>query len=241
MSTKTSESVTITTYRQTAAGAASTGKVLADFVYEFRLDGAVSAITPTVTEGANVGAWREYHFAFTTPATPGRLTFGPIQPASGTDVISPDLFVDDIQVYDMDALAGLFISSSSVTVSPTASSGTATIFHGDTIQVDMPVNESSLTALGAASLAAIDTLACGVKLTSNDSGDAQDATLTTSIISDTSGNRIVRATAAFPAILAVPDGQRQVDARIDLRATEGTKTFIIATVALTVNWKATTA
>ena len=107
--------------------------------------------------------------------------------------------------------------------------------------MNLTVPEAALTALGAASLAAIDTLACGVKLVSKTSDDTQDAALSTSIVTDTSGNRVVRAFLnAFPAAFAVPDTVRSVSAEIALRATEGSKTFIVATCALTVKWKATT-
>ena len=85
-------------------------------------------------------------------------------------------------------------------------------------------------------------LAAGVKLTSLNSDDAQSATLTVSIVTDTVGNRVLRAVLdAFPAALKVVDGTQSTGARIDIRATESTKTFIIATCDLTILWKATTA
>jgi hypothetical protein len=236
---RTGSTVVISVRRQTAAGAASTGKVLADFAYEFRLNGVVQSITPTVTEGATTGTWREYHFSFTAPSSTGALDFFIV--ATNTDILAANTYTDDVVVSDTDTLAGLFVSSTVAPVSPVATQTTRTVFQGDTLRLDFVVLESTLSAIGAASLAAVDTLAIGMKLDSNDSGDAQDATLTATVLSDTSGNRVVRGTLAFPAAFNVPDGQRQIAATAMLRLTEGSVTVIGAIVNVQVLWKATTA
>lgn len=108
-----STTFTFDVWRQTAAGVASTGKVLADFAVEFLLDGTVQAITPTVTEGATNGLWRAYKFALTLPATTG-IFQGFIDVASGTDSVGGGLVTLDLQVYNETSLAGLILTSQGV-------------------------------------------------------------------------------------------------------------------------------
>jgi hypothetical protein len=66
--------------------------------------------------------------------------------------------------------------------------------------------------------------------------------LTCSVLTDTSGNRVVRAILdTFPAILAPPTGGQQTQsARAHLRLTYTTKTLIASQYDLTIKWKATT-
>lgn len=92
--------------RQDAAGAPSTGKVLADFTIAFYLDGVVVAVTPTVTELTTVGTFRQYRLSFTAPATVGRLTVV-VEPASGTDLLSWREWHEPVELYSTDALAAL--------------------------------------------------------------------------------------------------------------------------------------
>lgn len=100
-------------WRQTAAGAASTGKVIGDFAYAILLDGTAQAITATLTEGATSGLWRAYKMSFTTPATTGTLqAFFDV--ASGTDVVAGGLVTVDLQAYNETTLAGLILTSQGI-------------------------------------------------------------------------------------------------------------------------------
>lgn len=113
------ESVTLVVGRQTAAGAASTGKVLADFTIVWKKNGVTTAITTTCTEVDTVGGWREYRFAFTLP-TGGPYSFhGRIVPASGTDVISGGIIDGEIEAQDLDSLAALLPVIPVAQLSPT--------------------------------------------------------------------------------------------------------------------------
>ena len=59
---------------QTLNGKPATGVVIGQLSYEIRLDGALQAITPTLTERVTVGDFRTYTLAFTAPATAGLLS-----------------------------------------------------------------------------------------------------------------------------------------------------------------------
>lgn len=109
-------------FRQTAAGAASTGKVLADFGFDSYLDGVATAFTKSVTEGATTadGLWRAYKWAVTLPSTAGRVAIR-ITPASGTDVVYPDLWEGEVENQDLDtvyAVAAVPVASNTGTVGP---------------------------------------------------------------------------------------------------------------------------
>lgn len=105
------DAVTFTIGRQTAAGAPSTDKVTADFITAAYLDGVLTSISPAYTEvTTSNGNWREYKLAATMPATAGRLKIT-VQPSSGFDVISPAMLEDEIEAYDADALANLFLTA----------------------------------------------------------------------------------------------------------------------------------
>ena len=100
-------------WRQTAAGAASTGKVIGDFAYAHYLDGTVQAITTTLTEGATVGLWRAYKMSQTVPATTGtyQILF---DVASGTDVVAGGSITVDLQAYNETTIAGLILTSQGI-------------------------------------------------------------------------------------------------------------------------------
>lgn len=156
---------------------------------------------------------------------------------------APVEFSDEGTSYDIDSVGSLIASSSGVSLTPVLTSDTAEIFDGDSIVLDFSVTEAALSYVGAASLAAVDTILCQVKLDSLNSDDTASVTgFTNSITSDTSGNRVVRCTLnAFPAALAVQDSTKSLAATAHLRLTEGSKTAIASEIKLTVKWKATTA
>jgi len=144
---------------------------------------------------------------------------------------------------DADTLYAAWASSGGSPATDTSTDGEVTMYHGDSIRIDLTVLEAALTAIGATSLADCSAIAAEIKRTSQDSDDAADVTtLAETIVTDTSGNRLVRASLdAFPVILAVADDEDSLTARCDLRLTKGTKTIIAATRTVRVLWKATTA
>lgn len=114
--------ITLMVFRQTSAAAPSTGKLIADFGFELYLDGVITSVTKTLTEGATTadGAWRAYKIAVTLPSTPGRVAIR--TPAvTGTDVVYPDLWEGEVEANDLDsiyAVSAVPVSSASVTSGP---------------------------------------------------------------------------------------------------------------------------
>jgi hypothetical protein len=98
---------------QTAAGAAATGKVVGDLTITDKLDGAAVSITYALTEGATVGAWREYTLDFTSPATAGELMIF-LQPDDG--FLAQDTIVDEVTVNSLDEIATLISAPATSTL-----------------------------------------------------------------------------------------------------------------------------
>ena len=145
-------------------------------------------------------------------------------------------------IYGPDDLGSLIATTGSITLTPTTTSDDAEMFDGDSISVVMRVTEAALTAAGAASLAACDTLRAYIKLDSVDSGAAPtvDYTdLTVTILTDSSGDRTVRVTKdAFPTALAITDAAKSLTCKVQLELGESTKLITAATVGLTIKWVA---
>ena len=148
-----SGTLTFDVWRQTALGAASTGKVLADFAVVFLLDGTDQVITPTVTEGATYGLWRAYKFVLTLPATTG-IFQGFIDVASGTDVVAGGLITIDLQAYNETTIAGLILTSQGVPGVRTAEANDlGQVVSGDSYKSDtLTVPLGKLTPFGFADL-----------------------------------------------------------------------------------------
>ena len=157
-----------------------------------------------------------------------------------TDYASVALWTGRGTSYGIDDLGGMIASTGSVTLTPTVTSADAEMFDGDSIDVSMSVTEAALTSIGAASLAACDTVRAYIKLDSTNSGAAPTVdytSLTTAITSDTSGNRVVRVTAnAFPAAIAIGDSAKSLSCKVMLELGEGSKLIIASVVNLTVKW-----
>lgn len=153
----------------------------------------------------------------------------------------PAEFAGEATVYDADSLYGLLVASDGVPVTESTTTGDLDIFDANSIIIDFSILEAALTELGIANLASADSMSAQIKLTSKNSADASDATLTTSIISDVSGARTVRGELdTFPAALEVPTGAKTLDTRADLRITKGAKTITVAIRNVTFRWKANT-
>lgn len=159
--------IEVTAWRQTAAGAASTGKVLADFITDAYLDGDAVAMVWVVTEGVTDGAWRQYKFASTLPSTAGYLQVF-FQPASGTDFISPSSFGGEIESYDMDAMAALFLTAQGVpAVTSAADSNLGDVVDGDTYKsATLTFPSGKLSPHGITDISAVGiTLQASIKAT----------------------------------------------------------------------------
>lgn len=156
---------------------------------------------------------------------------------------APAEFSGEGTAYDIDSVGSAISTSSGVAISETAFSQTYEMYDGNSISVYCSIPEAALTAIGAASLAAVDTITAEIKINSVDSDNpATVGGLTETITSDTANNRVVRVTLdAFPAALAVPDGgQQTLAATLQVKLAEGTKVLTANNTAMTIRWKATT-
>lgn len=159
--------IEVNVWRQTAAGAASTGKVLADFIIDQQLDGDAVSMTWVVTEGVTDGTWRAYKFASTLPSTAGYLQLF-FQPATGTDFLSPSKFGGEIESYDMDSMAALFLSSQGIPAVTSAADNTlGDIVDGDTYKsATLTFPSGKLSPHGITDISAVGiTLQASVKAT----------------------------------------------------------------------------
>ncbi len=143
--------------RQTPGGSGATGLVAADFVFAPSLDGAVTAPVTTCTEISTVGnvpnQWTQYKIAVTLTGSSGRFNER-IMPASGFDLISPDVFQGEIEAYDVDALAALMLTSQGVpAVTSAADNDLGDIVDGDSYKsATLTVPLGKLTPLGVSDL-----------------------------------------------------------------------------------------
>ncbi len=186
------------------------------------------------------GASGRHQIAFVMPS--GVWTCKVTLPAAA-NVAAPAEFGDEGTAYDIDSVGSSIATSSGVALTAITIGDAVTVYDGDSLVFDFAVSEAALTELGAASLTAVTTKLVQIKLDSSDSSTAAiAATFTNSITSDVSGTRTLHAYVdAFPAALAVPAGTKSVSATAHLRLTNGTKTVIASAIAVTVQWKATTA
>ncbi|MEY2655591.1 MAG: hypothetical protein RLZZ524_2619, partial [Pseudomonadota bacterium] len=169
------ESITLRLIRQTAAGAASTGKVLGDFVVV--INGAT--VTPSgFAEGATVGTWRAYSCTIVAPAAAGTFALH-VEPASGTDIVAWS--IDQVELNDLDTVANLV----GVGVGAVAAVGTGTLAAddaGDVVDGDawnsgtQTVPLAKLSPFGLSDLTGC-TVSAGAKKTTADTSVALTATV----------------------------------------------------------------
>ena len=157
-----------------------------------------------------------------------------------TDYASIALWNGIGYTYGLDDIGGAIATSGGVTVTPTMTTDTATVYDGDSLDVSVSVTEAALASIGAVSLAACDTRRATLKLDSANSGAAPTVPytdLTVTITTDISGTRILRIVKdAFPTALAVPNGSTSVACTLQMELGEGTKVITAASVAITVLW-----
>lgn len=181
-----------------------------------------------------------HHIRYVMPSGPWTC---PVVLPTVNHMSAPAEFSGEGMTYDTDSVGSLIATSNGVSLTPVTTADEAEIYDGDSIILDFAVTEAALTYIGASSLADITTLLAEIKLNTVDSDQpATVGSMTESITSDTSGNRVVRAVLeSFPAALAVPDASKSLACTAQLRATKTTKTAIVSEIALTVKWKATSA
>lgn len=111
--------------RQTAAGVASAGKVLADFTIRAYADGVYYDCSPAITEVETTGAWTVYDLEVETQAGGPYWSHIVIQAASGTDLVTPTYFSGELEQQDLDSVY-------SVISRPTAVLSDATMVGAET-------------------------------------------------------------------------------------------------------------
>ncbi len=96
--------VYFTIFRQTSAGAASTGKTLSDFTIKGYKDGVSASLSPSIASIETAGTWQAYKFGVTLPSS-GPYQFSVIvQAASGDDLVSPQIISGEVEAQDLDSL-----------------------------------------------------------------------------------------------------------------------------------------
>lgn len=218
------ESFTVHVLRQTAAGATSTGKVLADFIVT--INGAT--VTPTgFAEGATVGTWRAYSFACVAPAV-GPFAVA-VQPASGTDVVAWEDRQQELN--DLDTIAGLVgVASGSVPAVGTgilAENDAGDVVNGDAWNTGtLTVPLTRLTPYGLTDLTGC-TISAAAKKAPADSPVA----LTTTIV--VAASRTVEAGwTSFPAGMALGASDEQAAWKIDIQIKHTATSRIITVIRL---------
>jgi hypothetical protein len=201
-------------------------------------DSSGVALTSQPTWTLSAGSGGRHVVGFANPA--GQWTAKVVQIASNFS--NPLEFSGEGLGADADLIYATILSSGGVPATTLATDGEVRIFDSDSMRVDFTVLEAALAAVGASSLATLDSMVAEIKLITKNSDDPADVTgLTEAILTDTSGARVVRVDLnAFAAALAVPDGEDELRARIDLRIVKGTRQVIAATRSLVILWKALT-
>jgi hypothetical protein len=213
------------------------GLVVGDFL--FYINGA--AVVPTAFgEVGQVGAsWTEYYADVQMPGPGSEFLDLFIEQASGTDVISPDTFTDDIQVYDNDALAALQLTAvGSVTVAGSASDSD----YGDVVENDswrpatqtVEIPASKLAPFGYTDLTDVGWTISGA-LKDGPSGTSVLFPITTIV---DGANRLVEfGWDAFPAGLALDAGEETRTWSFDIQLKNGATTITGLRGTLRVKWE----
>ena len=178
-----------------------------------------------------------YQISFVSPA--GEYTA--VIDVPGSNQVSPAAVRGFGENTSLDAVYATIVQTSGTQIAPTTTSDSITIYQDDSISADMVITESALAAIGASSLADGVTVEAEMKLDSTNATSAPDVTgFTTTVISDTSGNRLINVSLdAFPAVFNVSGSAgSNVNGRLDLRLTKGSKTLISSVIDVSVAWAA---
>jgi hypothetical protein len=136
-------------------------------------------------------------------------------------------FSEEGLVYDTNYIGSILLSNSDIVYENDTNSGyDFSYIDGDSIKETVQITENALVRIGAANLAAC-TIVCGVKdFATKNSADSPNATLTTAITSDTSGNRFISIYAnTFPSALALGTGETEKTFVFDVALTYSGKTY----------------
>lgn len=229
-------------YLKTDAGAAVSYATKALFIAAgwdiIWQDSTGTALSTQPTWTLSAGSGGRHVVGFTCPA--GQWTAKVVQIASNFS--NPLEFSGEGLANDADTLYATLVGSLGTPATDVSTDGEVRIFDGNSLRIDFSVLETALAFIGASSLADCSSISAELKLITLNSDDpATVATMTETILADTSGNRTVRVDVdAFPAALAVPDAAADVRARCDLRLVKGAREVVAATVSVVVLWKAHT-
>lgn len=179
------DTVNLTIGRQTASGASAPGKVTADFTVATYLNGAASSIGAAFTEIETSGNWTMYKCAGTLPSTAGLVTIK-IQPTSAYDVISPDTFEFEVEGYDQDATASLFLTAQGQPgVLSAADSDLGDVVDGDDyLSSTLTIPAAKLLPLGQSNIVGLTMEAAAL-----DTPGGTPVPITCTVVSDT-GNTV---------------------------------------------------
>jgi hypothetical protein len=97
------DTLNLVVMRQTAAGAASAGKVLADFTIQAYADGVAYDCDAAITDVATTGSWRVYKLEVTLQTGGPYWSHIVVQVASGTDIVTPTYFCGEVEQQDLDS------------------------------------------------------------------------------------------------------------------------------------------
>jgi hypothetical protein len=203
-------------------------------------DATGTALDPQPDWDLVASASKRHQFEFTKPAGPVAIEVT----TPSTHISTPKEILDEGLNYDADDIGSMLASTGSVSISPTATTTSATMYDGDSIFISgIVIPEAALTAIGASSLANCDSRLAFIKRNSQDSNDAPDvaaaAGLTVTALTDDANNRTVKVECtAFPAVLGVPDDSDTLGCTLQVRLVKGSKEIVAAEVALTVHWVA---
>ncbi len=197
-------------------------------------DGVALTSQPTWTLSAGSGG--RHVVGFENPE--GQWTAKVVQIAS--NLSNPLEFSGEGLGADAELIYATILASGGLPATSIATDGEVRIFDSDSLRVDLTVLEAALTYVGATSLADLSSMVAEIKLITLNSDDPATVTgLTETILTDTSGARVVRVDLdAFASSLEVPDGEAETRARIDLRIVKGARQAIASTRSLVILWKA---
>ncbi len=203
-------------------------------------DNTGTALSTQPTWDLESSSGKRHQFSYIVPADPWTIEVT----VPSTHVSTPKEISGEGDSYSIDDIGSILASTGSVTISPTSTSTTATMFDGDSIYIaGIVIPAIALTAIGASSLADCSTRLAFIKRESQDSNDPPDVALanglTVTATADSGGNHVVKVECtAFPAILGVLDDTDALSAKVQVRLTKGSKEIVAAEVALTVRWVA---
>ena len=207
----------------------------------WKRNGTALATQPTWDLTPDAAVSGLYHINYIAPAG----DWAAVVEMDDAELAEPLAFYATAIENDSDTLAAI-IQASGGTISPTDGviSANLRLYEGDSIATLAAVPENILSRVGATSLADLDSITAGLKLSSTGSAAEPDLVIlpaSITIITDTVGNRVIRITVdAFPEEISVGAGARGavVRGRIDVRVTKDSVTRIASKIDVGAEWSA---